>query len=279
MATEDAPFAELRRRLAGRAWDDPLALDRDTAERLVSGRMDPADAPPGYAEVVALLAAAAAPTGDPDRERAAAAHLAAVVRSSARSSTPPRRRGPGRLRGARAAIAIAAILLLGGAAAAATGTLPAPVGRTARTVPRTGEPPAASEPAAGGTGTTGQRSAGTVGGGAGAVVTDGKGRPRAAGRRPKARPHRPAKAGRKKQAGPAKADPGKPHPGIATARPGGAGPGRVSLAQGGSSGPGPDTQRARPGTPASPQLEGVRVPFGTDGQAALSPRRRRSARG
>jgi hypothetical protein len=36
-------------------------LDPDTAERLLSGRLDPDDAPPGYAEVARLLQAAAAP--------------------------------------------------------------------------------------------------------------------------------------------------------------------------------------------------------------------------
>lgn len=276
MATEDTPFAEPRRRLTGRAGDDPLALDQDTAERLVSGRLDPADAPPGYAEVVALLAAAAAPTGDPDRERAAAAHLAAVARSFAQPSTPPRRRGRGRLRGAKAAIAITAILLLGGAAAAATGTLPTPAERTAETVPRTVEPPATSQPAAGGT--AGQRSAG--GGATGpAVVGDGRGRTRAAGQRPKARPDRPAKAANRKQqagpgkTGPGKANPGKPHPGTA-------GPVRASLGQGQSPRPSPDAERARPGTrPASPRFEGLRGPSGADGRVALNPRRRRSVRG
>ena len=38
-----------------------VPLDADTAERLLSGRLDPDDAPPGYAEVARLLQAAAAP--------------------------------------------------------------------------------------------------------------------------------------------------------------------------------------------------------------------------
>jgi hypothetical protein len=57
VAIEDAYPAEMP--------DDPTnkipVLDPDTAERLLSGRLDPADAPPGYDEVAALLQAAAAP--------------------------------------------------------------------------------------------------------------------------------------------------------------------------------------------------------------------------
>ena len=45
--------------------DDPSSpidpLDDDTAERLLSGRLDPLDAPPSYAAVARLLQAAAAP--------------------------------------------------------------------------------------------------------------------------------------------------------------------------------------------------------------------------
>ncbi|HKQ02463.1 MAG TPA: hypothetical protein VJ735_19250, partial [Actinomycetes bacterium] len=38
-----------------------VPLDADTAERLLSVRLDPDDAPPGYAQVARLLQAAAAP--------------------------------------------------------------------------------------------------------------------------------------------------------------------------------------------------------------------------
>ena len=44
--------------------EDPspmVPLDADTAERLLSGRLDPDDAPPGYAEVARLLQAASGP--------------------------------------------------------------------------------------------------------------------------------------------------------------------------------------------------------------------------
>ncbi|HJU00233.1 MAG TPA: hypothetical protein VJ966_03400, partial [Actinomycetes bacterium] len=43
----------------GRSLVDPL--DADTAERLLAGRVGPDDAPPGYANVAAVLQAAAAP--------------------------------------------------------------------------------------------------------------------------------------------------------------------------------------------------------------------------
>ena len=46
----------------GRHLDsDPLALDQGTAERLLAGTVDPADAPPAYAAVAEVLAAAAGP--------------------------------------------------------------------------------------------------------------------------------------------------------------------------------------------------------------------------
>ena len=51
-------------------------LDADTAERLLSGRLDPDDAPPGYAEVTRLLRTAAAPA-DPAELTGEAAALAA----------------------------------------------------------------------------------------------------------------------------------------------------------------------------------------------------------
>jgi hypothetical protein len=51
-------------------------LDADTAERLLSGRLDPDDAPPGYAEVTRLLRTAAAPA-DPAELAGEAAAMAA----------------------------------------------------------------------------------------------------------------------------------------------------------------------------------------------------------
>jgi hypothetical protein len=132
---DDAAFAEMLRRLADSAGDDPLALDDDTAERLLAGDLDPADAPPGYAEVAVVLAAA---TAEPDPDEltgaaAAVAELAAVTRPGAAAARPAR--GPGRRR--RTGLAVAVVvgaLSMGGVAAAATGHLPEPIREAARDV-------------------------------------------------------------------------------------------------------------------------------------------------
>jgi hypothetical protein len=118
----------------------PAPLDDDLAERLLSDRLDPRDAPPGYAEVARLLHAAAGParpdelTGQP----AALAAFRVAVRPPA-----PARRARGRLAARRRGrLAVVALTLAGalfaGGAAAATGGLPAPVERMARTVGRIG---------------------------------------------------------------------------------------------------------------------------------------------
>jgi hypothetical protein len=81
-------------------------LDGDTAERLLAGRLDPDDAPPGYAEVARLLQAAAAPADEAELTgQAAAMHAFRTTRL--RRVEPPgrpaRRRRPGRVRGRRGA--------------------------------------------------------------------------------------------------------------------------------------------------------------------------------
>jgi hypothetical protein len=132
---DDAAFAELLRRLADSAGDDPPALDDHIVERLLAGDLDPADAPPGYAEVAVVLAAA---TAEPDPEElageaAAVAELAAVTRAGAAAARPAR--GPGGRR--RTGLAVAAVvgaLSMGGVAAAATGHLPEPIREAARDV-------------------------------------------------------------------------------------------------------------------------------------------------
>jgi hypothetical protein len=132
--SDDAAFAEMLRRLADGAGDDPPALDDDTLERLLAGDLDPADAPPGYAEVAAVLAAATAEP-NPDElagEAAAVAELAAVTRARQAAITP---RPAGRRR--RIGLAVAVIvgaLSTGGVAAAATGHIPEPIRQAAEDV-------------------------------------------------------------------------------------------------------------------------------------------------
>jgi hypothetical protein len=112
-----------------------LALDEGTAERLLIGRLDPADAPPGYTPVAALLAALSAP---PDTEELAGqAAVLAVFAAAARSRpvgmrllTPRRSRVLTKLLTAKAAAAALGVLMTGGVAAA-TGNLPAPAQQAA----------------------------------------------------------------------------------------------------------------------------------------------------
>jgi hypothetical protein len=91
-----------------------VPLDADTAERLLSGRLDPDDAPPGYAEVARLLQAAAAPA-DPAELAGQAAAMDAFRTTHAR----PVRRGPAPARapGARGrlvVLALAGVVAAGG---------------------------------------------------------------------------------------------------------------------------------------------------------------------
>jgi hypothetical protein len=171
MEPDDASSAEVRR-----GHPDPLALDEETVERLLAGDLSPDGAPPGYAEVAALLEAAVAPPAPEELagEQAVLAELRAVTRARAaavgtrRAGTPRRRRRIG-----LAAVAVVGALVTGGAAGAATGHLPAPVRDAARTIidavgggaPVTptppGAPPASATPrsASGGVGRAGQGAA------------------------------------------------------------------------------------------------------------------------
>ena len=125
------------RRLPASPDADPLALDDETLERLLTGELSPAQAPPGYAEVAALLAATAAPP-TPDElagQAAALAELRAATRPRRavvglrRAARPPRRRWAG-----LAAVALVGALVTGGAAMAASGNLPVPVRDAARSI-------------------------------------------------------------------------------------------------------------------------------------------------
>jgi hypothetical protein len=136
MDPDDASSADMRRSSAN-PDADPLALDDETVERLLTGELSPAQAPPGYAEVAALLAATAAPP-TPDElagQAAALAELRAATRPRQavvgfrRAARPPRRRRVGLL-----AVALVGALAMGGVAAAATGNVPAPLRDAARSV-------------------------------------------------------------------------------------------------------------------------------------------------
>jgi hypothetical protein len=106
---------------------DPLALDEGTAERLLAGRLHPADAPPEYQRAATVLAAAAAPPS-PDElagERQAVAAFSAVARSIPHRAAPRRQTVLTRFVSFKlAAAAVIAALSVAGVAGAATGTLP-----------------------------------------------------------------------------------------------------------------------------------------------------------
>jgi hypothetical protein len=112
-----------------------LALDEGTAERLLTGRVAPADAPPGYGLAAAVLAAASAPP-DADElagESAVVAVFAAAARSrpvGMRLLIPRRSQVLTKLLTVKAAAAVLGVLMTGGVAAA-TGNLPAPAQQAA----------------------------------------------------------------------------------------------------------------------------------------------------
>jgi hypothetical protein len=134
MGADDAWSAEIKR-LRFTPDPDPLALDDDLAERLLDGELGPDQAPPGYAEVAALLAAAVAPPTPAELagQQAALAELRAATRARGAivwgSARPSRRRRVGLL------VAVAVVgLSTTGIAAATSGTLPDPIGATARRI-------------------------------------------------------------------------------------------------------------------------------------------------
>ena len=136
MDADDASFADMPRPLPD-PDADPLALDEETVERLLTGDLPPSQVPPGYARVSALLAATTAePTPDELAGQAKVlAELRAVTRPrragahTRRVARPPRRRWAG-----LAAVALVGALVTGGVAVAAGGSLPAPVRNVARSI-------------------------------------------------------------------------------------------------------------------------------------------------
>ena len=141
MDADDASSADMRRPPTNRDAD-PLALDEDTVEQLLTGALPPTQAPAGYARVAQLLAAAAAaPTpGELAGRGAALAELRAVARARP-AAAGPGRAGPRPRRRRRTGLAVVVVvgaLATGGAAGAATGHLPGPVREVARSLLGTG---------------------------------------------------------------------------------------------------------------------------------------------
>jgi hypothetical protein len=129
MNDDDALPFEMRQ-LLGPRGSTPPTLDDDTADRLLAGRLDPADAPPGYAAVAKVVAAATAPaaTEELTGEPAAVARFAAMARSGSPTRAPTSRRAgvPSRLLSVKAAAAVLAAVLSIGGVAAATGVISGP---------------------------------------------------------------------------------------------------------------------------------------------------------
>jgi hypothetical protein len=134
MSADSGLPAEMRRLLS---WlrDDPLVLDDDSADRLLAGRLDPADAPPGYAETAAVMAAVTAPAR-PDELAGMQASLDAFRAALHAPPLSPRRQPMlVRLLTVKAlAAAFTGALLIGGVAAAATGSLPEAAQRMAHRI-------------------------------------------------------------------------------------------------------------------------------------------------
>jgi hypothetical protein len=137
MGPDDASSADMRRPPAN-PDADPLALDEDTVEELLTGALPPPQAPAGYTKVAQLLAAAAAaPTPE---ELAGQGAVLAEFRAMARAR-PAAVLAPGRARLARrrrrrglAVAIVVGALATGGVAGAATGHLPGPVRDAARAI-------------------------------------------------------------------------------------------------------------------------------------------------
>lgn len=93
-------------------------LDHQTADRLLAGRIEPDDAPPGYTEVAALLRASTwLPSVEPERELATVTAMAEEIRSRPAVNAP----GHGRPPMKRLVRARTTALVIGGTLMATTG--------------------------------------------------------------------------------------------------------------------------------------------------------------
>jgi hypothetical protein len=200
--------------------DDPTSpidpLDEDTAERLLSGRLDPLDAPPPYAAVARLLRAAASPPS-PDELAGEPAALAAFRSLHAR----PRRGVGGRSRRRLVAVALAGTLVAGGLWTARGAALIPGVGSPTGGAAAGGSGSSVSGP--GGTGSGGSGGSGAHGVEPGALRVAGLETVGVPGKRPSpgptgrdrthdAKPDRPGKPAKPRPAKPSNAKPAKPKP-------------------------------------------------------------------
>jgi hypothetical protein len=129
MNDDDALPFEMRQ-VPGPPGSSPPTLDHDTADRLLAGRLGPADAPPGFAAVAMVVTAATAPATPEELagEAAAVARFAAMTRPGPRMRAAASRRAgaPRRILRVRLAVAVLAAVLSIGGVAAATGVFPGP---------------------------------------------------------------------------------------------------------------------------------------------------------
>lgn len=121
----------MQRRAHIRFGFDPLSLDDDTAERILSARISSDDAPHQYGPAVELLSRAASIAEPHGRDAAVAMIVDAIAQGepiTQKRDAVARRRGKrvfGKLITTKiAVISAGAVLSMGGVAAAATGTLP-----------------------------------------------------------------------------------------------------------------------------------------------------------
>jgi hypothetical protein len=113
-----------------------LLLDRETADRLLTGRVDPDDAPPGYARVAVLLRAASSfPPADPGREQATVSVMVEEIRShlEVEPAGHQRRSMKGLVRAKIVAVAVG-VTLAGTTSLAFAGALPGAAQGVAQTM-------------------------------------------------------------------------------------------------------------------------------------------------